>query len=145
MNSTPQHAKVIGFLVKRIAQYLGVDIDSTNCRFEGHGLDWYVDGTGVLSQGHGYVVFDCNRRTDFAGKPENVSCRIAYELMQSSSTATVQAIPLRAQVRDNLHRANDQSFDVQINPESNPCETIAKLVEQLIATDLSSPIIPAAC
>ncbi|MDH3694556.1 MAG: hypothetical protein OER96_08315 [Gammaproteobacteria bacterium] len=136
MSIAPQHAKVIGFLVKRIAQYLYVDIDVQNKRFDGHGLDWDVDGKGVVSQGQGYVVFDCNRRTDFTGQPEKVSCRIAYESTQSSPTANVQAIPLRAQVRDNLHRASGESFDITINPESDPFEIITKLVERLTAMDL---------
>ncbi len=124
------------FLVKRIAQYLGVDIDAKNYRFDGHGLDWDVDGMGVVSQGQGYVVFDCNRRTEFTGQKENVSCRIAYELTQSSPTANVQAIPLRAQVRDNLHRANDQTINIRIIPDSNPFEMITILVEKVTAPNL---------
>jgi len=142
VNIAAQHTKVIGFLVKRIAQYLCVDIDVQNKRFDGHGLDWDVDGKGVVSQGQGYVVFNCNRRTDFTGQSENVSCRIAYELTQSGPTATVQAIPLRTQVRDNLHRANGESFDVEINPESDPFEIITKLVEKLTAMDLSAQATP---
>ncbi|MDH3693060.1 MAG: hypothetical protein OER96_00620 [Gammaproteobacteria bacterium] len=132
MNPIPQHEKAVGFLVKRVAQYLALEIDEEKHGFVSDGLDWEVNAKGVVADGIGFVMFDCKRRTHLFNQSE-VCCRIAYQLLQSSPTATMQAIPMRAQARDRLPHLRGPSIEIQLHPdsESTPYEQIADLVHQV--------------
>jgi len=132
ISSEPQHEKVIGFLVKRLSQYLAVELDAEEHAFISHGLDWEVDGKGVVADGQGYVMFDCKRRVNFGGESE-VNCRIAYQLLQSIPTATVQAIPLRAQTRDRIPNIGGAAISIQLYPncEPDPYDQIAHLISRV--------------
>ncbi|MDH3695182.1 MAG: hypothetical protein OER96_11505 [Gammaproteobacteria bacterium] len=131
-SSEPQHEKVIGFLVKRVSQYLAVELDAEKHSFISHGLDWKVDGKGVVADGQGYVMFDCKRRVNFGDESE-VSCRIAYQLLQSNPTATVQAVPLRAQTRDRIPNMGGTSVSIHLYPncETDPYDQIAHLISRV--------------
>jgi len=132
MNPIPQHEKAVGFLVKRVAQYLAVEIDKEKHEFVSDGLDWEVNAIGLVADGVGFVMFDCKRRTHLFDQSE-VCCRIAYQLLQPSPTAAMQAIPMRAQTRDRLPHLRGPSVEMQLHPdsESTPYEQIADLVHQV--------------
>lgn len=136
MNPIPQHEKAVGFLVKRVSQYLALEIDEERHEFVSDGLEWEVDAKGSVADGIGFVMFDCKRRTHLFDQPE-VCCRIAYQLVQSSPAATMQAIPMRPQARDRLPHLRGPSVEIHLHPDSasNPYEQIADLVHQV--TDIN--------
>ncbi len=132
MNPIPQHEKAVGFLVKRVSQYLAVELDEEKHDFVSDGLEWEVNAKGVVADGVGFVMFDCKRRTHIFDQSE-VCCRIAYQLLQPSPTSPMQAIPMRAQARDRLPHLRGPSIEMQLHPgsESNPYQQIADLVYQV--------------